>query len=137
MNKAGKIATTVVVAAAVAGGAYYLIGPSGILGPGGETDNTIVQKADSLNKALTLQLVDLEAEANNPENNTKTLDSLTTRLTEVKWQPIANGGDYEAKSKEAFLTKKREVAKALADAYERNRITITHDILKDVSKINE
>jgi hypothetical protein len=137
MNKTGKIVTTVVVAAAVAGGAYYLIGPSGLIGPGGETDQAIVQKADSLNKALTLQLVDLETEAKDPEINTKTLDSLTACLTEVKWQPIANGGDYEAKAKEAFLTKKREVAKVLADSYERNRITITNDILKDVSKITE
>lgn len=134
MNKAGKVATTVVVLAGVGAGAYYLIGPKGVIGPGGETEKNTVAQVDSVNKVLTMRIDSLEAEIKAPTNTVNMLDSLADVLVNVNWTPVQDGGDYEAKSKELFMAKKQEAIGILKGVYEQNRVTELPEVLKQEIK---
>ena len=128
-----KKAIVAVLGVAVVGGvAAYLIGT------GGKTDDTIVKKVDSISQVKTMRLDSLKAEVAVADNqSTRKLDSLTQVLESVKWESVADGGDYEAEAKKKFVTQKRETASAFKQVYDDNRINVESEFLMNIHKISE
>ncbi len=126
MKRTALFGGVAVVAAAAAGG-YLLLRPQ-------PTPQQVKSPVDTQYEELSIQLNDLEAKARQDSAN---IDSLTLVLEAVKWQPVKDGGDYEAQKRNLYLDLKRNVAFTFRQVLVGRGDSIRNPHIDDPESINE
>lgn len=125
--KKGIVYGSVAVVAAAAAGGYFLFRPL-------PTDETVKNPVDEQYEQLSVQLNDLEAQVRQPGAN---IDSLTLVLQNVKWSPVADGGEYEVQKRNLYIDNKKNVAMTFRQVLIGQNREVTNPMLDDVESISE
>lgn len=114
MKKTTALGAVAVLAAAIAGGAYFF-------GFVGQPDEATIQEVDSVSSALTMRMDSLATSAVRMAlPNYTRLDSLTSVLESTVWIDVEHGGEYEEQARKSFELKKKEAARAIRQVYLEN-----------------
>ena len=125
--KKGNVLGGVAVAAVAAAGGYYLLRPK-------PTPQEVRNPVDQQYEELSIAINQLEAEGQQPGAN---IDSLTLALEALRWNNVADGGDYEQQKRNLYLDAKRNAAMSFRQVLTDRGEEIHIPLLDDVEQINE